>query len=81
MLNYPDVHVWRLIRLLRLAVALHHRRLDHLLPELKLTVSDETLTLTLPETMAANKPSADAKPEREQGYCQNMGWELLLLTD
>ena len=80
-LNYPDVHVWRLIRLLRLAVALHHRRLDHLLPELKLTVSDETLTLTLPETWCEQNRLLMQNLEREQGYCQNMGWELQLLTD
>lgn len=46
--NYEEESIWRVIRLLRLAVALHHRRLDHLLPPLRLEAEGRLCRLFYP---------------------------------
>ena len=48
--NHEDEALWRCIRLLRLAVALHHRRQDGALPPLLLKAKEHKLTLSLPAT-------------------------------
>lgn len=77
--NYCDVQVWRCIRLLRLAVALHHRRLDHLLPELHLSASGEHCQLTLPTDWCQANRLLLQNLEREQNYITALGWQLEII--
>lgn len=79
-INFDDQAVWRLIRLLRLAVALHHRRLDHLLPDLHLQAKDDVLTLILPAQWCEQNKLLMQNLEREQAYNATMGWTLELAT-
>ncbi len=76
--NYPDEEIWRCIRLLRLAVALHHRRLDHLLPDLHLHAEQQRCTLTLPLAWCQENKLLLQNLEREQGYLAAAGWELTI---
>jgi exopolyphosphatase/guanosine-5'-triphosphate,3'-diphosphate pyrophosphatase len=76
--NYDDQAIWRTIRLLRIAVALHHRRMDDILPHIGIRVSDETMTLILPRRWAENNKLLMQNLEREQKYMKAMLWELVL---
>lgn len=73
--NYCDVQVWRCIRLLRLAVALHHRRLDHLLPDLHLSASGDQCRLILPTDWCQANRLLLQNLERGQNYI-TLGWQL-----
>ena len=46
--NHDEQTVLRCIRILRLAVAAHHRRQDNLLPEWKVQAAEDQLVVTLP---------------------------------
>ncbi|MCD8547436.1 MAG: hypothetical protein LRY38_03075 [Aeromonadaceae bacterium] len=70
--------MWRCIRLLRLAVALHHRRQDGALPPLQLKAKEHKLTLSLPATWCQENQLLMQNLTREQKYTQELGWELKL---
>ena len=74
--NYEEESIWRVIRLLRLAVALHHRRLDHLLPPLRLEAEGRLCRLFLPASWCDENRLLMQNLEREQHYLLNHGWEL-----
>lgn len=80
-LNYlPEQQLWRLVRLLRLAVALHRRRQDGILPELLLEVStDDELRLHLPASWCNSNTLLFTTLEREQAYQDKAGWKLALV--
>jgi exopolyphosphatase/guanosine-5'-triphosphate,3'-diphosphate pyrophosphatase len=50
--NHDEQTVLRCIRILRLAVAAHHRRQDNLLPEWNVQAAGDQLVVTLPRTGA-----------------------------
>lgn len=77
--NFDEASIWRCIRLLRLAVALHHRRLDHVLPEIQLQAQDDTCTLTLPADWCQENRLLVQNLEREQDYLQAQSWQLNLV--
>ncbi len=75
----PEQPLWRLIRLLRLAVALNRRRQDDILPPLVLSAgADDELRLSLPATWCDGNPLLLATLEREQAYQDKVGWKLTL---
>lgn len=77
--NYPDQAIWRCIRILRLAIALNHRRLDHLLPALTLSAEGARCILTLPASWCEANRLLMQNLEREQEYLQAQGWQLELI--
>ncbi|GAA4496074.1 exopolyphosphatase [Pseudaeromonas paramecii] len=76
--NHEDEALWRCIRLLRLAVALHHRRQDGVLPPLHLKAKEHKLTLSLPAAWCRDNALLMQNLTREQKYAQELGWELKL---
>ncbi len=74
--NYDDEAVWRCIRLLRLAVALHHRRQDGIVPSLRASVDADSLTLMLPGHWTWEHRLLMQNLEREQKYLRDQQWEL-----
>jgi exopolyphosphatase/guanosine-5'-triphosphate,3'-diphosphate pyrophosphatase len=76
--NYEDQAIWRCIRLLRIAVALNHRRMDELLPKIGIRVIGDTMTLVLPNHWCENNKLLMQNLEREQKYMKAMLWELVL---
>ena len=76
--NYEDQAIWRCIRILRIAVALNHRRLDELLPHIAIRVIGDTMTLVLPHRWCENNKLLMQNLEREQKYMKAMLWELVL---
>ncbi|MEW7864181.1 exopolyphosphatase [Aeromonas diversa] len=76
--SHDAMTVLRCIRLLRLAVALHHRRQDDLLPPLEVQVSEEALTLRLPATWCEANRLLMQNLEKEQRYGREAGWPLIL---
>ena len=76
--NYEDQAIWRCIRILRIAVALNHRRLDELLPHIGIRVIGDTMTLVLPHRWCENNKLLMQNLEREQKYMKAMLWELAL---
>ncbi|KLV07354.1 guanosine polyphosphate pyrophosphohydrolase [Photobacterium aquae] len=70
----------RLLRLLRLAVILCHRR-DHChQPPFTLDVTDNKLSLTLPASWLAANPLTDAELQQEANRQSDMGWPLTLIA-
>jgi exopolyphosphatase / guanosine-5'-triphosphate,3'-diphosphate pyrophosphatase len=76
--NYDDQSIWRCVRLLRIAVALNHRRMDELLPHIGIRVIGDTMTLVLPHRWCENNRLLMQNLEREQKYMKAMFWELVL---
>lgn len=76
--NYDDRSIWYLIRILRIAVALNHRRMDNLLPDLQLTTFGDDMKLTLPKLWAKKNKLLVQNLEREQKYLKSMQWGLAL---
>ncbi|MGF1727449.1 guanosine-5'-triphosphate,3'-diphosphate diphosphatase [Photobacterium nomapromontoriensis] len=68
----------RLLRLLRLAVILCHRRDKAQQPPFTLTVEDNTLTLSLPATWLAANPLSNAELQQEAIRQTDMGWPLVI---
>jgi len=79
--NYNDQSLWRIIRLLRIAVALNHRRLDDMTPDLAVQVSGEDMNLLIPRAWAKKNKLLIQNLEREQKYLKTMQWGLTLDLD
>ncbi|MEJ2764374.1 guanosine-5'-triphosphate,3'-diphosphate diphosphatase [Photobacterium sp. MCCC 1A19761] len=69
----------RLLRLLRLAVILCHRRDDSNQPPATLAVKDNQLTLTLPAHWLADNPLTRTELQQEANRQTDMGWPLTLI--
>jgi exopolyphosphatase / guanosine-5'-triphosphate,3'-diphosphate pyrophosphatase len=68
----------RLVRIIRLAVVLSLRRTDEVLPELKISVAGENLTVHLPHDWLAQNPLTEAELTQEANYQAAQGWQLHL---
>ncbi|MGF1841214.1 guanosine-5'-triphosphate,3'-diphosphate diphosphatase [Vibrio atlanticus] len=66
----------RILRILRLAILLTHRRNPALEPEFKLTTDDNNLTLTLSKQWLADNPLTAAELEIESNRQTDIGWPL-----
>lgn len=75
--NHDEQTVLRCIRILRLAVAAHHRRQDNLLPEWKVQAAEDQLVVTLPIDWCDENRLLMQNLEKEHRYCQEQGWPLL----
>ncbi|HEH9403882.1 exopolyphosphatase [Aeromonas bestiarum] len=75
--NHDEQTVLRCIRILRLAVAAHHRRQDNLLPEWKVQAAEDQLVVTLPIDWCDENRLLIQNLEKEHRYCQEQGWPLL----
>ncbi|WED21789.1 guanosine-5'-triphosphate,3'-diphosphate diphosphatase [Vibrio sp. JC009] len=71
-----DLSSSRILRLLRLAVLLSHRRDSKLLPEFQLTAEQEQLTLSIPRQWLDKNPLTNAELEIEANRQSDMGWPL-----
>ncbi|MCC2618226.1 guanosine-5'-triphosphate,3'-diphosphate pyrophosphatase [Aestuariibacter halophilus] len=77
--NYhPDVRplMWALSRILRLACLLSMRRKDHLLPDIQLTVTTDTWSLTFPDGWLKAHPLIDAELANEKWLQHKAGLVL-----
>ncbi len=68
----------RILRILRLAILLTHRRNPALEPEFKLTTDGNNLTLTLSKQWLANNPLTAAELEIESNRQTDIGWPLVI---
>ncbi|MDX1267154.1 MAG: exopolyphosphatase, partial [Oceanisphaera sp.] len=76
----PETQLWRLVRLLRLAVALHRRRQNNALPPLVLELGEQdALRLRLPADWCEHNPLLLTTLQREQDYQAKIGWKLELI--
>ncbi|MDX7838367.1 exopolyphosphatase [Aeromonas caviae] len=75
--NHDEQTVLRCIRILRLAVAAHHRRQDNLLPEWNVQAAGDQLVVTLPLDWCDENKLLMQNLEKEHRYCQEQGWPLL----
>ena len=66
----------RILRILRLAILLTHRRNPELEPEFALTADDNNLTLTLSKQWLADNPLTAAELEIESNRQTDIGWPL-----
>ncbi|MEZ8054788.1 guanosine-5'-triphosphate,3'-diphosphate diphosphatase [Vibrio sp. 10N.261.49.A5] len=66
----------RILRILRLAILLTHRRNPALEPEFKLTTDDNNLTLTLSKQWLQDNPLTAAELEIESNRQTDIGWPL-----
>ena len=72
--NHDEQTVLRCIRILRLAVAAHHRRQDNLLPEWRVQAAGDQLVVTLPIDWCDENRLLIQNLEKEHRYCQEQGW-------
>ncbi|MFM4981634.1 exopolyphosphatase [Aeromonas caviae] len=75
--NHDEQTVLRCIRILRLAVAAHHRRQDNLLPEWNVLAAGDQLVVTLPLDWCDENKLLMQNLEKEHRYCHEQGWPLL----
>ena len=75
--NHDEQTVLRCIRILRLAVAAHHRRQDNLLPEWDVEAAGGQLVVTLPLGWCDGNKVLMQNLEKEHRYCHEQGWPLL----
>ncbi|MEI4987304.1 exopolyphosphatase [Aeromonas caviae] len=75
--NHDEQTVLRCIRILRLAVAAHHRRQDNLLPEWNVQAAGDQLVVTLPLNWCDENKLLMQNLEKEHRYCHEQGWPLL----
>ncbi|PTT52889.1 exopolyphosphatase, partial [Aeromonas sp. HMWF014] len=75
--NHDTQTVLRCIRILRLAVAAHHRRQDNLLPKWNVQAAEDQLVVTLPIDWCDENRLLMQNLEKEHRYCQEQGWPLL----
>ena len=68
----------RILRILRLAILLTHRRNPELEPEFALTADDNNLTLTLSKQWLADNPLTAAELEIESNRQTDIGWPLTI---
>lgn len=66
----------RLTRLLRLAVLLHHRRIDEALPAIRIDVDETQMSLRFPRGWLAEHSLVAADLEQETAYLAAAGWHL-----
>ena len=66
----------RILRILRLAILLTHRRNPALEPEFKLATDGNNLTLTLSKQWLADNPLTAAELEIESNRQTDIGWPL-----
>ncbi|WP_413110904.1 exopolyphosphatase [Thaumasiovibrio sp. DFM-14] len=76
---YKHKHLYPLIRILRLAVALHGQRSDDPLPSIRVKANKEHWQLTLAQGWQENNRLLEADLLREQTYWAATGWRLELL--
>ncbi|MFS1428006.1 guanosine-5'-triphosphate,3'-diphosphate diphosphatase [Vibrio splendidus] len=69
----------RILRILRLAILLTHRRNPALEPEFKLATDGNNLTLTLSKQWLADNPLTAAELEIESNRQTDIGWPLTVL--
>ncbi|GAB6264429.1 guanosine-5'-triphosphate,3'-diphosphate diphosphatase [Photobacterium sp. CCB-ST2H9] len=72
----PAANAVRILRLLRLAVILCHRRDSQHQPPARLSVDDSQLTLELPQSWLAANPLTDAELHQEAHRQTDLGWPL-----
>lgn len=70
----------RLLRLLRLAVLLTHRRSTQLQPTFKLHSKDDSLTLEINQAWLENNPLTRAELEMEANRQSDIGWPLTITS-
>ncbi|MGU5818755.1 exopolyphosphatase [Aeromonas caviae] len=75
--NHDEQTALRCIRILRLAVAAHHRRQDNLLPEWNVQAAGDQLVVTLPLDWCDENKLLMQNLEKEHRYCHEQGWPLL----
>ncbi|MEI4957540.1 exopolyphosphatase [Aeromonas caviae] len=75
--NHDEQTVLRCIRILRLAVAAHHRRQDNLLPDWHVQAAGDQLVVTLPLDWCDENKLLMQNLEKEHRYCHEQGWPLL----
>ena len=75
--NHDEQTVLRCIRILRLAVAAHHRRQDNLLAEWNVQAAGDQLVVTLPLDWCDENKLLMQNLEKEHRYCHEQGWPLL----
>ena len=75
-----DLSARRLLRLLRLAVLLSHRRDTSLLPEFELKAAGDELSLTISQSWLDKNPLTNAELEIEANRQSDMGWPLEIET-
>jgi exopolyphosphatase/guanosine-5'-triphosphate,3'-diphosphate pyrophosphatase len=68
------------LRLLRLAVLLTHRRNPQLAPDVLLTTDGDKLTLTLDPLWLEQNPLTSAELEIEANRQSDIGWPLAITT-
>lgn len=74
--NHDEQTVLRCIRILRLAVAAHHRRQDNLLPPWNVQAAGDQLVVNLPTQWCEENRLLMQNLEKEQRYCEEQGWPL-----
>ncbi len=80
----PDQHALspasskRVLRLLRLAVLLSHRRQQDLVPDFSLSADGDVLTLSISEQWLIANPLTKAELENEANRQTDIGWPLLI---
>ena len=79
--NHDLRTVLRCIRILRLAVAAHHKRQDHLLPEWNVQAAGDQLVVNLPASWCEENRLLMQNLEKEQRYCHEQEWPLLFQLD
>lgn len=73
-----DQSARRLLRVLRLAVVLCHRRNSAVLPTLNITATDDQITLHLTSAWLENNPLTKAELELEANRQTDLGWPLVI---
>ncbi len=66
----------RLVRILRLSVILSLRRKDEILPEIKVSVVNETMTVFIPKEWLEENSLSAAELSQEASYQAGQGWAL-----
>ncbi len=76
-----DTSSKRLLRIVRLAVLLTHRRNALLIPIFTISANEDELTITLSKTWLDNNPLTSAELEIESNRQSDMGWPLVIEAD
>ena len=69
----------RILRILRLAILLTHRRTPELEPKVQLTTEGDNLTLTISKQWLQDNPLTAAELEIESNRQTDIGWPLTIL--
>ncbi len=73
-----DISAQRMLRILRLALILTHRRDVNLAPAVTLSENDDVLSLSINATWLAANPLTRAELEIEADKQSNIGWDLVI---